>query len=443
MLTRNWRNSMAVLKRTLAFLLVLTIILSMGEGLAFAADAPADDTSAVEEVAEEEAPPVVDAEEEQSDAPAPEQTPEESEDADPDGDLQTPEESDAPEAPEPEDDPLPEEPSEEDMLAIAAASVEPLSLERKSWPWTEPGNDIVEILGGGKYLITGGSFYYSDNGLWLESGGSQTKLASGNAENLNLSGGWLYYTVNDTLWRINPTGGTPESVYTADDYIWMLYVMGQELRYIAGGAAWSYDMQTGTLEALEAPSGLKKLIPTPYGNLYLTGELFNYTLWAETTQLATGIDSAYPDGDWLVVVNAAGTWQTPLADLFEGSINLTDYNLHQAELTAAYTGLSDEAQLENEAAFMDSDEYAVMQTALESGADNNNGIATISISHVRTKTLTTNQQNMVMRAQQMSEVVWTALEWRYSWGGNDDSYVSANYNGNAKVTATDGTVTRG
>ncbi|MCD8116102.1 MAG: S-layer homology domain-containing protein [Oscillospiraceae bacterium] len=317
--------------------------------------------------------------------------------------------------------------------------------EHKTWPWTEPGNTVAAILGGGTTLTSGSSFYYSEDGLYLEIDGSATLLADVDAANLNLSDGYLYYTVSGTVYRMSAGGGTAETVYDFGTYIKQMYVMGQELRFMAGGAAYSYDMETGELETLDSPSSLKGLIPTEYGNLYLTGSVLNYTLYAEgvDSALLSGITSCYPDGDYLVVVNDDGTWQTSLSALFEGTVSLQTYSLHQSELVAAQTDLSDEEQLANEAAFLESDEYEEKQEALEDYESTGSGIMLASTSEVLTGSLTTNQQNIVLRAQQMAEVTWTCLVTRYSWGGDNSSYVSSNSSSGSKVEATDGTITYG
>ena len=454
---------MAVCKRTLAFFLAIITLLSLGITPALAVD-PDDQTL---EAAPE---PVV--EQSGEEAPTPEDAPadaDDPEDTDISGTEDVPEITDAPvdeetasngggpavipvpetgeEAPDGDDftvmpAPLPEvvpdetgEAEQSEAEDAPEGSDEPEEAEHKQWPWTEPGNAISTILGGGRMLIAGDRLYYSEDGLWLDNGGA-VLLANVDAENLNLSGEYLYYTVNDTVYRMPSGGGTPESVYTADTYIWQMYVMGDELRMIIGGNAYSYDMAENVLEKLDSPENLKGLIPTRYGNLYLTGDVFDYTLWAEQDALLSGIDSCYPDGDWLVVVNTAGTWQTGLAALFDGAVSLGEYSLHQEGLVG--TGLSEEQQLANEAEYLESEKYLKIQEAIGS-APADGGIMTLSTSHVQTKTMTGNQQNIVLRAQQMAEVTWTPKKDRYAWGGNDPSYVSTKRARGIVLYSTDGT----
>jgi hypothetical protein len=209
---------------------------------------------------------------------------------------------------------------------------------------------------------------------------------------------------------------------------------------------YSYDVQTGELETWDSPADVKGLIPTSFGNLYLTGAVFDYTLWAGQTSLQSGIEHCYTDGDWLVVIYNGETMQVALSELFAGSCTLQTYSLHQEEVQAQL----DEAlplldQLANEAAYLQSDYYLSMQDGLTMYQDGaytatNSKIASTAYT---SSSLTTNQKNMVLRARQMAEIRWSPLSNRYSWGGDDSSYVSANKSWGSKVTATDGTVTYG
>lgn len=455
---------MSVFHKITSLLLVMTIILSLGVGIAFAQETPpatvdSEDTSVAEEAPEavddsasgsEDASESGDASDAtEGDAEADEEASEDLSDAAEDETSgETAEETEDETSEETSDETGEEiEESPDELEEESEESEESEDSEHKTWPWTEPGNTVAAILGGGTTLTSGSSFYYSEDGLYLDIDGDATLLADVDAKNLNLSDGYLYYTVSGVVYRMAAGGGTAETVYDFGTYIKQMYVMGQELRFMAGGAAYSYDMESGELETLDSPSSLKGLIPTEYGNLYLTGSVLNYALYAEgvDSALLSGITSCYTDGDYLVVVNDDGTWQTSLSALFEGSASLQTYSLHQSELNAAQTGLSDSEQLANEAEFLESDEYEEKQEVLEDyeSTTSASSFMLASTSEVLTGSLTTNQQNIVLRAQQMAEVTWTCLETRYSWGGDNSSYVSSNSSSGSKVEATDGTVTYG
>ncbi len=454
---------MSVFHKITSLLLVMTIILSLGVGIAFAQETPPATVDSEDTSVTEETPASVDdstddsedastSEDEsgdvEEDAEADKEASEDSSDtAEDEASDETADEAEDESSDESSDETSDETTDETEESSEETEEEESEESEHKTWPWTEPGNTVAAILGGGTTLTSGSSFYYSEDGLYLDIDGSATLLADVDARNLNLSDGYLYYTVSGVVYRMDAGGSTAETVYDFGTYIKQMYVMGQELRFMAGGAAYSYDMESGELETLDSPSILKGLIPTEYGNLYLTGSVLNYTLYAEgvDSALLSGITSCYPDGDYLVVVNDDGTWQTSLSALFEGSVSLQTYSLHQSELNAAQTGLSDSEQLANEAEFLESDEYEEKQEVLEDyeSTTSASSFMLASTSEVLTGSLTTNQQNIVLRAQQMAEVTWTCLETRYSWGGDNSSYVSSNSSSGSKVEATDGTITYG
>ena len=309
--------------------------------------------------------------------------------------------------------------------------------------WVEPGNSDAEITDGGRYLLTDDALYYSDGGIWRDANGTTAFLTSDKGQSLNLSGGYIYYTVEGEVRRVPTSGGSAETVYSFGAYIKQLYVMGPELRFLSGGAAYSYDTDTKKIETLDAPNDVLSLIPTPLGNVYLTGEARRYTVWAGTQVLVSGVERCRRDGDWLVIVKDGETLQASLSGAFGGAFSTEPYSLHGDEL--AENGLSDEQQLQNEAAFLQSDTYEAMQDGLSLWTDGaytatNSKIASTAYTN---SSLTTNQKNIVLRGRQMAEVKWTPLAQRYSWGGDDSSYVNSNKSWGSKVTATDGTTTYG
>ena len=309
--------------------------------------------------------------------------------------------------------------------------------------WIEPGNTAANILNGGTMLNDGGNFYYSDGGIWEDTASGTVYLSSDDAKNLNLSGDWLYYTVGGSIRRIPKNGGNAETVYEYGTYIKQLYVMGTELRFVSGGAVYSYNMETGEISPLAGPAGVLGLIPTEYGNLYLAGEVRNYDLYCGTEKVLSGILNCYPDSGYLVVVNQSGTWQAELSSVFSGPVSLQEYTLHQTEKEAAANGLSDDEQLENEEEYLESDQYEALQGLVNSSADGYFCASNSNIANVASDMgLTADQQNIILRARQMAEVKWTPLTNRYSWGGDDSSYIS-NSSRNVTVVADDGTSTVG
>ena len=423
--------------RIIAFALVFTIILSLGaaaladaepvqeelpaeEVLPDEGGAPAEDPAGEEPVTQEE------------DEPA---APEETQEPEPETPAEDEPETDAEE---PGEEPAEEETSEEPEDGAS----EEIEEEPEERPWVEPGNTDAEILGGGRFLRRGGALYFSDGGIWFEQNGTERLLCAEDGENLNLVDGWLYFTTESgNVRRVPASGGTAETVYSHGSYIKQMYVMGSELRFVSGGSVWSYDMETKELVPVECPSGVMGLIPTRYGNLFLTGAILDYTLWAGTDSVLGGVEQCWTDTGWLVLVVNGVTQQVTMEELFEGSCDLRTYTLHAGE--NAGSGLSEEQQLANEAAFLASDTYAMMQDGLSMPTDgayvsSNSKIASTAYT---SSSLTTNQKNIVLRARQMAEVKWTPLKWRYAWGGDNSTYVNNNRGG--IVTDINGNTTYG
>ena len=327
--------------------------------------------------------------------------------------------------------------TEEDELASEEPADAKASDEPR--PWVEPGNTAAEILSGGRYVYDGGTLYFSDGGIWMDNGYA-SYLSGDDATNLNVSGGWLYYTVYNTVYRMPLGGGGTESVYSFESDIRQLYVMGDELRFLSGGSVYSYDMVTQELVTMENSGTIMGLIPTEYGNLYLTGDIMDYTLWAGETAVYYGVQRCYTDSGWLVIVTGGETYMASVEEMFtSGTCSLQGYGLH-TEYTGS--GLSEDAQLAAEAEYLYSDEYAMIQDGMSMPVDGayTSSNPNIAVVHNRDMLMSPDVWNIVRRARQMSDVEWTPREWRYAWGG-DNSYYNSDHSNN--VTSTDGTVTTG
>lgn len=328
----------------------------------------------------------------------------------------------------------------EDVIPTPYATSDP------EYNWTTPGNTDSEILAGGTMLSSENGLYYTDMCIWLKTGDNIVCVSNDEGRNLNLAAGLLYYTLGDSVYRVPASGGSRETVYTFTSEIKQLYVIGTELRFLAAEGVYSYDMTAETLTEINSPSNVLALIPTAYGNLFLTGAAQDYTLWAENNALRNGIRNCYTDQEWLIIEIDENVWQTPLEDLFDGSCTLYDFDLYDDVVQAVLnSGLTEEQQLANEAAFLQSDAYleslnsAPVLLALDDYLYYVSKNANISYT---AGNLNQNQENIVLRGRQMAEVEWTPLKNRYSWGGNDSSYVSSNRFG-SRVIPIDGDATYG
>ncbi len=332
----------------------------------------------------------------------------------------------ATETPEPVADEAPTEtetPAETEMPAETEATAPAEdSAALSALVWETPGNTTIEILGGGKMVSDNDGFYYSDFGIYKSDDNGDRIIAEVyEATNLNLSGDWLYFTdPNAGICRMSKNGGAVETVLAYDSYIEQMYVIGRELRFVADGNVYSYNMGLETLETLVEAGDILGLIPTEYGNITISGDPFERELRIDGETIFSAVESCYTDCGYLIIRYEGADWQIELASLFAGSRALESYSLYRDE-QAAITPLTEEEAMLAETAFFESDEYAE-QLRIEAQQMAHDGASTYA-STVYTTALTNgksdqNYINIALRAQQMSEVQWTALKDRYAWGGS-------------------------
>lgn len=291
--------------------------------------------------------------------------------------------------------------------------------------WIEPGSTDAAIRQGGWYRQDGDTLYYSDGGLWAETGSATRFIAADDAANLNLAGAYLYYTVpGGDVRRVPVSGGVSETVFSFGAELEQLYVMGAELRFLAHGGAYSYDMDTDELTELDAPAGAVGLIPTPWGDVFLTGAAQDYTLWAGTQRLCGGVSQTWRDGDWLVIDRGGELYEASLEAAFAGDFAPREYDLHRGELSDG--GASEEEQLRREAAYYATEDYAAFLGDMEVTRDGApyyvNENSKIARTARETDILTQDQKNMLLRAQWMMDIRWTALGDIAAYGSDDAAY---------------------
>lgn len=286
--------------------------------------------------------------------------------------------------------------------------------------WQEPGNRDLNILSGGTMLTDGSAYYYVDDDIRCIVDGEERTISNESGRNLNRAEDWLYYTTDSAVRRFSLSDGTAETVYDCAD-IDQLYVIGRWLVYTQNGGAYTYDMTAGTLSRLDAPEAVTGLIPTQYGNIYLTGGAFDRCVWVGGSVALEAVESCYTDSGYLVV-NRDGTHQIALESLFSGSTALSDYTLHQDEI--AVPQMTEAEAMAAETAYFESEEYA----AIEALGEQDDGVALMALDGASGSIYITAQQlalssgdtdsyNITLRARQHAEVLWTPLKDVLAWGG--------------------------
>lgn len=300
------------------------------------------------------------------------------------------------------------------VLALLSPTLPTASAETE--PVGDPGNTDLYILNGGIMAQSCDDFYYSEGGgVYVSSGGSAARLLTDeDGANLNVIDGYVYYTMSGgTVRRVPVTGGEPETVYQHTSDIRQLYVYGGgTLRFLAGGIVCGYVAGAGGEAVRESElTGVVGLIPTSYGDILLTGAVFDYTVNVNGRAVLSGVTGCYTDSGYLAVTIDAANYQTPLSRLFgsfDASNDLEEFGIH---------GTGDMASLFN----LDHDEYYCEECeenakkAVFSPLRTESTASALSTQYVR-REQSAGQANIVKRARQEHEIAWTPLENRYSWG---------------------------
>lgn len=320
------------------------------------------------------------------------------------------------------------------LAAVLLTSLLPLNVAHaESW---QIGNTDLNILNGGVMLSDGDELYFNHSGIFIQKGEEVTALSADDGRNLNVWESDLYYTVGAAIKKMPKSGGTAAVVYTAPDIIKQMYVVNGAIRYIAGGQAYEIASDFSSSVKISDLTGIMSLIPTQNGNIFMTGKVFDYTVWAGGKSVLSGIQSCYTDGEYLVVQKDNKNYMTELPKLF-GSFNadsdLQNFNLHGSVALCSLLDPDDENIISEY-----NDNYDLMCDfdALLKDA----GLISDSSAQARTMNveatqagiaapLNQGQRNIVKRARQLHEIEWTPLENRTQWGSRGIFYAETTYTG--------------
>ena len=308
------------------------------------------------------------------------------------------------------------------MAAVLCLSILPARSFAQTNYRLELGNTDLNILNGGLMLNRGEDFYFVQDGIFVQSGENLKALSADKGKNLNYFDGYIYYTLGAQVKRLPDEGGKAEDVFSAANEIDQMYLVDGDLLYTSDGEAYKLPKQGIIAEKISALSDIKGLIPTQYGNLYLTGEVFDYTLWANGCKLLSGVFSCYTDSGYLALQMDNHNYMAELKRLFCGfsaSSDLLDFNIHgNVSLMQLFDSENENAVSENnDNNELQCDFKALLREAglLESKAslmeaDSSGTNITIA------PAVSEGQNNIVKRARQLTEIKWTPLEDITQWG---------------------------
>ena len=305
------------------------------------------------------------------------------------------------------------------MAAVMCICILPTSGFARENSW-EMGNSDLNIQNGGVMLKNGEDFYFVHDGIFLQNGEAVRALSADNARNLNLYNGYIYYTAKQKVLRIPAQGGDPENVFEADAKITQLYVINGSFLYLSEGKVYKKSSQSSNAKKASSLSDVKGLIPTQYGILCLTGEVFDYVLWANDIQILTGVSSCYTDSGYLAVQIDNENYMAGIKKLFSGfkaSLDLLDFNIHG---TVSLASVLDPDDANTVSEYNDNNELQCDFVALlrESGFVGNNASLMENETPIATVVppVSDGQRNIVKRARQLTEIQWTPLEDITQWG---------------------------
>ncbi|NLW64707.1 MAG: SH3 domain-containing protein [Clostridiales bacterium] len=322
------------------------------------------------------------------------------------------------------------------MILAAVMTILLLPLDTAHAESWQIGNTDLNIQNGGVMLSDGGNLYFNHGGLFVKRGERVYALSADDGKNLNLWNGYLYYTVGETVKKMPESGGTATDIHSASDIIKQMYVINGAIKYLAGGKV--YELSDGASSAVMTTdlTDVMRLIPTQYGDLFLTGEVFDYTVWAGGKPVLSGVRSCYTDGDQLAVQIGNQNYMTELSALF-GSFNadsdLQDFNLHGTAGLCSLLAPDDDNTISE---YNDNYDLVCDYDALLKEA----GLVSESAVKARTMTaeaalqtltppISEGQRNIVKRARQLNEIKWTPLENRTQWGSYGVFYAENTYTG--------------
>ena len=290
------------------------------------------------------------------------------------------------------------------------------------------GNSSENIMNGGVLASdTSGRSYYADmekgGSLYTSNGSKSARVSSDEAENINVIGGYIYYTVSrntgSVVYRIPVKGGVKTKCFTTNKTIDEMYVDEDGTCYfLAGGSVFTREEGAGSNTASVRDGKIQHFIPTEYGMIIAKGSFRNYTLYAGKTKIRSKVTKFYTYNDYLILSAGGKDYQVRIHDLFHGftSAAIQSYTLgNEAGAMQAVTAAvhSDDCEIckENAAEAARTGIAAASATAVQAAASS----GTKSI--LNDSSVSDGQRNMVKRARQQHEVKWTAQKTIKAWTG--------------------------
>lgn len=279
----------------------------------------------------------------------------------------------------------------------------------------QPGNSDLNILNGGTLVQIDNEMYYAeDNGIFRESGDDTELLTQDCAENLNIVDDTLYYTENDEsgghIKRLDIQSNETTGILSLDSEIDQMYLVNSlSAYYLTEGSIYSVDVESGDVGQVQDGGDVFSFAPTEYGIVCAKGELFDLDIYAGDTLVAQGATTYYTEEGQLLITTEGEQLQASIEESFQGEAELAEVSIYET------VDLS-EVLLEEEECEICQQNYQELVSGKISLAeytiDSGEGHGTDG-EHIQL--MSSNQSNIVLRARQQAEILWTPLKTVYGW----------------------------
>ena len=265
------------------------------------------------------------------------------------------------------------------------------------------GNTASNIINGGTIAFYGDVTYFSNelmNGsLCYQKNSSDdiNVISEDKVENINISsdGYTIYYSTNGREIKSVNANEPASVVFQSEDEIAQMYLVNDTLLYyLSAGYIHCYDIGAQEDTVIYDKMKLCGFIPNAYGIILITGEMFNYTLYANEKVLADNVLTYRTEDEKLIFDKGENTYQISLKDAFQNELSDDKIDLYQLEDDDVYlfSDFDDENVEDN------IDEATVIDQDLELGYDAGD------ISYPVELFASSGVQNVIKRARQQTEI---------------------------------------
>lgn len=296
------------------------------------------------------------------------------------------------------------------------------------------GNSSENILNGGVLASdTSGRSYFSDperrGSLYASNGRQTVRVTADQAGNINVIGGYIYYTVDSgsgsKVYRIPAKGGVKTKCFAVKKPIKEMYVDSEGTFYfLAGGNVYTRGAEDKNSSVSVKDGRIKHFIPTEYGMILAKGSDRRYTVYAGTSKIRSNVTKFYTYDDYLILSVGGKDYQAKIHDLFHGSasaaVEAYSFGNKAAVLKVVSAAMHDDGDCdvcrENAA--------EAARTGIQAADASPKLDRTAAKSILDDDSVSDGQRNMVKRARQQHEIKWTAQSTIKAWTGTSSAGMS-------------------